>query len=40
MIVDPLTKGLTPKMFHEHTAHMDDVFLKYIQFLAESFYFI
>ena len=22
MIVDLLTKGLTPKVFHEHTAHM------------------
>ena len=22
MIVDPLTKGLPPKVFHEHTAHM------------------
>ena len=23
MIADPLTKGLPPKVFHEHTAHMD-----------------
>ena len=22
MIMDPLTKGLTPKVFHEHNAHM------------------
>ena len=22
MIADPLTKGLAPKVFHEHTAHM------------------
>ena len=22
MIADLLTKGLTPKVFHEHTAHM------------------
>ena len=22
MIADPLTKGLPPKVFHEHTAHM------------------
>ncbi|RDX86723.1 hypothetical protein CR513_31911, partial [Mucuna pruriens] len=22
MLVDPLTKGLIPKVFHEHTAHM------------------
>ena len=22
MIVDPLTKGVPPKVFHEHTAHM------------------
>jgi len=22
MLVDPLTKGLTLKVFHEHTAHM------------------
>ena len=22
MLADPLTKGLTPKVYHEHTAHM------------------
>ena len=22
MIVDPLTKGLLPKVYHEHVAHM------------------
>ena len=22
MLVDPLTKGLIPRVFHEHTAHM------------------
>lgn len=22
MVADPLTKGLIPKVFHEHTAHM------------------
>ena len=22
MVADPLTKGLPPKVFHEHTAHM------------------
>ena len=22
MVMDPLTKGLPPKVFHEHTAHM------------------
>ena len=22
MLVDPLTKGLVPRVFHEHTAHM------------------
>ena len=22
MLVDPLTKGLVPKVFHEHTTHM------------------
>ena len=22
MLADPLTKGLVPKVFHEHTAHM------------------
>ena len=26
MIADPLTKGLPPKVFHEHTAHMGVVF--------------
>ena len=25
MIADPLTKGLPPKVFHEHTAHMSVV---------------
>ena len=28
MIVDPLTKGLTPKVFHEHTASMGVISLK------------
>jgi len=23
MLADPLTKGLIPKVFHKHTAHMD-----------------
>ena len=27
MIADPLTKGLPPKVFHEHTAHMGVVSL-------------
>ena len=26
MLADPLTKGLTPKVFHEHTAHMGVVY--------------
>ena len=28
MIADPLTKGLPPKVFHEHTAHMGVVSLQ------------
>ena len=28
MVADPLTKGLPPKVFHEHTAHMSVVFLR------------
>jgi len=28
MIADPLTKGLPPKVFHEHTAHMGVVLLE------------
>ena len=28
IIVDPLIKGVPPKMFHEHTACMDVVLLK------------
>ena len=28
MIADPLTKGLPPKVFHEHTAHMGVVILE------------
>ena len=32
MIADPLTKGLPPKVFHEHTARMGVVFLDGVQF--------
>jgi hypothetical protein len=32
MIVDPLTKGLLPKVFHEHTAHMGVVLFEDIMF--------
>ena len=32
MIADPLTKGLPPKVFHEHTAHMGVMSLDSIQF--------
>ena len=32
MIVDPLTKGLPPKVFHEHTAHMGVVSLQDVSF--------
>ena len=32
MIADPLTKGLPPKVFHEHTARMGVVFLEDIMF--------
>ena len=28
MIADPLTKGVPPKVFHEHTAHMDVVYFQ------------
>ncbi|CAM8944292.1 unnamed protein product [Rhodiola kirilowii] len=31
MIVDPLTKGLTPKVFHEHRTHMGVILLEDIQ---------
>ena len=30
MIVDPLTKGLKPKVFHEHTARMGVILLDYM----------
>ena len=32
MISDPLTKGLPPKVFHEHTAHMGVVSLQDVSF--------
>ena len=32
MIADPLTKGLSPKMFHEHTARMGVISFQDIQF--------
>ena len=32
MIADPLTKGLTTEMFHEHTTRMSFISLKDIQF--------
>ena len=32
MLVDPLTKALTPKVFHRHTAQMGVVSLEDIQF--------
>ena len=32
MVADPLTKGLPPKMFHEHTARMNVMSLSDIQF--------
>ena len=38
MIVDPLTKGLPPKVFHEHTAHMGVVSLQDMSF-SGSLYF-
>ena len=31
MFADPLTKGLVPKVFHEHTAHMGVVPFKDVQ---------
>ena len=37
MLADPLTKGLTPKAFHEHIAHMgvisDDTLVSWELFL-------
>ncbi|RVW51060.1 Retrovirus-related Pol polyprotein from transposon TNT 1-94 [Vitis vinifera] len=38
MIADPLTKGLPPKVFHEHTAHMGVVSFEDIQ-ISESLYY-
>ena len=35
MVVDPLTRGLSPKVFYEHTAHMGVVFLKDMLFQWE-----
>ena len=32
MLADPLTKGLPPKVFHEHTAHMGVVLFDDMQF--------
>ena len=32
MIANPLTKGLPPKVFHEHTTHMDVVSLQDMSF--------
>ena len=32
MIADPLTKGLPPKVYHEHTAHMGVVSLQDVSF--------
>ena len=32
MIIDPLTKGLSPKVFHEHSAHMGVVSLQDMSF--------
>ena len=32
MIADPLTKGLPPEVFHEHTAHMGVISAPDIQF--------
>ena len=32
MVADPLTKGVAPKVFHEHTAHMGVMSAKDIQF--------
>ena len=32
MIVDPMTKGLPPKVFHEHTAHIGVVSLQDVSF--------
>jgi hypothetical protein len=32
MVADPLTKGLPPKMFHEHTARMGVLAIDSIQF--------
>ena len=39
MITDPLTKGLSPKIFHKYTAYIGVVSLKGIQFLVIVCYF-
>ena len=39
MIVDPLTNGLPPKVFHEHTAHMGVVSLQDMSFFSGNLYF-
>ena len=38
MIADPLTKGVPPKVFHEHTAHMVLYIFKIFSF-SRSLYF-
>ena len=35
MVADPLTKGLPPKVFHEHTARMSVMLIDDIQFQWE-----
>ena len=39
MIMDPLTKGLPPKGFHEHTARMGVMSFQDIQFQWEFVFF-
>jgi len=45
MIADPLTKGLPPKVFHEHVAHMgvlqfekSEVYWEIVIFICFMFY--
>ena len=39
MIVDPLTKGLPPKVFHEHTTHIGVISFQDVSFKWEFVFF-
>ena len=40
MIADPLIKGLPPKVFHEHTAHMGVVSIQDMSFWWEFVFYM